>query len=310
MKTKKINRIAVLFVVFLALVIIGTSIAIYNTPSEVVGGTAGNYTINLTNGGNTLEDDGFLFYTIPNQKGIYRAEESNIKSAKKLTENGDGNLQVIDNTYFFTDGNSIVGCDWDGNRQKVLVKYAKKPLVVGSLIFYLDESGALKKYSMQNESSSVVIDKSKGVNEFFVYYKRIYYTDKDGNIRKAGFDGSDDSLFITAKAEKLSIDGQYVFYIENGYVYSAMLKQKELLKAKIVKAETYAVFGSMIAYCDNGEVKVGNINNIVKDNKKAKTVYKGEGFNISIDEDNFYFFNSENKLMRFTHEGKDIVELN
>lgn len=310
MENKNTNKIAIIFVAFLLIVAIGFSVAIYNTPSEVVGGTAGNFTINLTNGGNVLEDDGFLFYTLPGQKGLYRAEDTDIRNSKKLTENGDGFLQVIDNTYFFTDGDKIIGCDWDGNRQKVLVDYAKRPLVVGSLIFYLDKDGALQKYSMQNENSTVVIDKTKGVKEFLVYYKRIYYIDKSGNIRKTNFDNSDDKLFISAKAEKLSIDGQYIFYIENGYVYSAMLKDKELLKAKIVKADNYAVYGSLITYNSDNEVKYGNINNIIKDEKSAKTIYKGNGIGISIDEDYFYFFNSENKLMRFTHEGKDIVELN
>lgn len=310
MNVKKTNLIAGIFILFLAVVIIGTSVAIYNTPSEVVAGTAGNYTINLTNGGKILEDEGFLLYSLPNKKGIYRAKTDNTAEKKKITDIGDGFLQVIDNTYFFVDSNRLVGCDWNGERQKVIVDYAEKPLVVGSLIFYLDEKGNLKKYSIQNDTTSTVIDSAKNkVQEFVVYYKRIYYTDDSGNIRKTSFDGSNDELFITANASKLSIDGQYIFYIDNGFVHSAMLKDNEILKAKIVKADEYAVFGSTMVYTADSKVMFADINELISNEKKTKVIYDGKAGSISIDKDSFYFFTDKGELKRISHEGKNLKTL-
>ena len=306
MSNKKVNLLAATLVVFVAVVIIALTIGIYSTPTEVVSSTAGNYTANLNNGGYVLEDEGFLFYSYPNQKGIYRVETEKKQGSVKIAQKGDGFLQVLGSGYYYTDNNTLYRITLEGKKEQVVREYASRPLIVGSLVFYLDEQGNLKKHSMQNKTESIVINaKQKGkIKEFVVYYKKIYYIDESGCIRKISFDGKKDELFITAKAKKLSLDGQYLFYIENGKLISAMLKDKEIIKAEITQVDEYAIFGSYIVYTQNDKTYHADVNKILSYEKyKPKVVEKEKVKGISIDENNFYYF-ANNQLTQLSHDGK------
>lgn len=308
MNSKKTNLIVISFVLFIALVIVATSAAIYSTPTEVVAGTAGNYSANLCNGGYIIEDEGFLFFTYPDRPGIYRTETDKPKEIKNISEKGDGFLQVLGSGYYYTDNNTLYRCDWEGKRVQEVKKYAKRPLVVGSLLFYIDEQGRLIKYSMQNKTTSVVISDRK-VKEYAVYYKKVYYIDETGNIRKTSFSGENDEVFIKAKAEKLSIDGQYIFYIENGKLTSAMLKDNQILKSQITEVTEYAIYGSYVVFTDGEKTYYADINKILSDKKYTpKTISNTVSSGISIDDNNFYFF-TNGVLNRISHDGKDKVEI-
>lgn len=308
MNSKKTNLIIISFVAFIALVIVASCVAIYSTPTEVVSGTAGNYSANLCNGGYVIEDEGFLFFTYPDKPGIYRTETDKVNKIEKISEKGNGFLQVLGRGYYFTDNNIFYRCDWAGEKVQKVKDYAKKPLVVGSLLFYIDEQGRLIKYSMQNDTTAVVIS-GKKVKEYAVYYKKIYYIDETGNIRKVSFNGDNDEVFISANAEKISIDGQYIFYIENGKLTSAMLKDNQVLKATITNADEYAVFGSYAVFTDGKKTYYADVNNILSDKKyKPKVISNSSSSGISIDEDNFYFF-SNGVLNRISHDGKDKIEI-
>ena len=308
MSSKRINLIVISFVSFIILVIIATSAAIYSTPTEVVSGTAGNYSANLCNGGYVIEDEGFLFFTYPDKSGIYRAETDKSEKAEKISEKGEGFLQVLGSGYYFTDNNKFYRCDWAGERMQTVKDYAEKPLVVGSLLFYIDEQGRLIKYSMQNDTTTVVISDKK-VKEYAVYYKKIYYIDESGNIKKVSFNGDNDELFISAKAEKLSIDGQYIFYIENGKLTSAMLKDDQILKAQITSVTEYAIYGSYAVYTDGDKTYYADVNKILSDKKYSpKVISTSASSGISIDEEHFYYF-SNGVLNRITHDGKNKIEI-
>lgn len=308
MKKNKTNLIAIVFIGFIILVIIAVSVVIYSTPTEVVSGTAGNYTANLANGGHILEDEGFLLYSYPDKKGIYRTETDNPKESVKISDKGDGNLQVLGSGYYFTEDNTLYRCDIDGEREQVVREYAEKPLIVGSLVFYIDENGNLMKHSMQNKTESVVIS-GKEVKDFVVYYKKIYFIDSKGDIRKISFNGENDEVFITANAQKLSIDGQYIFYIENGKLTSAMLKGNEILKAEITDVTEYAIFGSYTVFTDGKKTYYADVNKILSEDGYEPTVIaETPASGISIDENNFYFYTDEG-LKRISHEGKDITDI-
>ena len=167
------------FLAFCLVVIIALSAVIYSTPTEVVSGTAGNFSANLCNGGYVVEDEGFLFFSYPNKKGIYRTETDDVTKVTKISEKGEGFLQVLGNTYYYIDENTIYQCDREGERVKELKSNVKNPLVVGSLLFYIDENENLIKYSLQNDTSVTVV-REKDVKEYAVYYKRIYYIEKFG----------------------------------------------------------------------------------------------------------------------------------
>ena len=315
MNNKKVNIAASALIGFIALVIIVTSVMIYNTPTEVVAGTAGNYSINLTNGGNVLEDEGFLFYTIPGEKGVYRMEIGNLKSVKKISEIGDGNLQVLGSGYYFTDDDTLYRMDWDGNKRQIILKNVKNPKVVGSLVFYQKSNScsSIYKYSMKNDNDFLAVPDISGFGktyqEFMVYYKKLY-TIEWNRICSYSFDGNNQKLFLEADAEKLSVDGQYFFYIEKGMLKSAMLKDKQIIKTDIVKAENYAIFGSYIVYSDKTGTFHAEINSMLsKKNYKPKKLSEKSAKSISIDENNFYFF-IDKTLHKISHDGKNLITLN
>lgn len=315
MSNKKTNFAAGALIGFVVLVIIITSVMIYRTPTEVVSGTAGNYSINITNGGNVLEDEGFLFYIIPGEKGVYRMETDNLKSVKKISEIGDGNLQVLGSGYYFTDDDTLYRMDWDGNKRQVVRENIKNPKVVGSLVFYqyANRGSSIYKYSMKNDtefdSVADLTNFGRRIQEFMIYYKKVYTVEPEG-IYSYSFDGSNQKLFLEADAEKLSVDGQYFFYIEKGMLKSAMQKDKQIIKTDIVRAESYAIFGSYIVYSDNKATYYAEINSMLSEkNYKPKKIATSPAKGISIDENNFYFF-IDKTLNRISHDGKNLITLN
>ena len=309
LQAKRVKVIAAAFSAFVAFFAIALCLIINSTPDEVVSGTAGNYTINIANGGYLVEDEGFLFFSKPNEKGIWRTETDKNNGAKKISNKGDGFLQNLKNTYYYNDDNKLISCDWDAKNQKTILNYAKKPLAVGSLIFYIDKNNNLCKYSTLTNKNATIL-KDKEVKEFLVYYRRIYYVDGKGDICKVGFDGNNNEVFIKAKnaASRLSIDGQYIFYLDGESLYSVMLSGKQLIKANIVKTSEYAIFGEYLVYKNENGIYHCNINKLIKKEKgyKAKELAKGEFNAISIDDDYFYYFDNNDNLFRIKHNGKNI----
>lgn len=307
LQAKNTKVIAAVFSAFIAVFVIALCLIINSTPDEVVSGTAGNYAINIANGGYLVEDEGFLFFTKPNEKGIWRTETQKNNGAEKIDEKGDSFLQNVKDTYYYNDNNKLISCDWNGKGEKVLLNYAKKPLIVGSLIFYIDKNKNLCKYSTLTKKNSLVL-KGKNIKEFLVYYRRIYYVDGKGNICKVAFDGKKNETFIKANksASKLSIDGQYIFYLDGESLYSVMLSGKQLIKANIVSAKEYAVFGEYLVYSNEKGIYHCNINKLIKKEKgySARLLQKGKAKAISIDDEHFYFFDNENNLIRINHNGK------
>lgn len=309
--SKKVAVLAAVLIAFIVLSSVAVCVVIYQTPAEVVSNTAGNYTVNLANGGYTVEDSGYLFFTKPDEKGIYRVKTENIENAEKISDSGDGFLQNIKNSYYYVNDNKLCVCDWNGEREVVLLEYAEKPMVVGSLIFYLNEEKQLCKYSLQNETTKVILNSEKA-DEFLIYSRKIYYTDEN-SIRKIGFNGNDDELFIKTenKVSKLSLDGQYIFYLDGKKLYSAMLSDNKILKAEIINTDEYAIFGEYIIYKDKNKVYQSDINKLLNNDKdnKPKEIFNGEAKAFSIDENYFYFFDSENNLYRTDHEGKKTTRI-
>ena len=316
MNEKKVNLVAIIFALFLVVVIALTSVAIYKTPTEVVAGTAGNYSINLTNGGHILEDDGFLFYTIPGQKGVYRVEKGKPETNKKISDIGDGNLQIVGSGYYFTDDDTLYRIDWDGNKRQVVLKNATAPKVVGSLVFYQKSNtgSTIYKYSMKNDNEFDVVsdlsDFGRRIQEYLVYYRKVYSVEPEGIYKTSITDYSNRELFIKADAKRLSIDGQYLFFVENGTLKSVVLKDKQIVKTDLMKLKAYAVYGNTCVYCDGKKTYFADINKfLTQDGYKPKVLADAPAKGISIDDENFYFFN-KGKLKKVTHEGKNLTEIN
>lgn len=310
--SKRVMTLSLILIVFICIFVAVVSAVIYSTPAEIVSNTAGNYTVNLANGGYSVEDGGYLFFSKPGEKGIYRSETQNVGKTVKISDSGDGFLQNIKNSYYYVDDNRLCVCDWDGNRETVLIDYAKKPMVVGSLIFYLNENNELCKYSLQNEEVKIIVG-DKPVEEFLIYSRKIYYIADNSDIRKIGFNGNDDELFVKTenKVSKMSLDGKNIFYIDGEKLYSAMLLDNKIVKTEIINTEEYAIFGNYIIYKNKNKVYHCDINKLVSKDSKAspKEIYTGEAKGFSIDENYFYYFDSDNNLFRIDHEGNKTVRI-
>ncbi len=305
--SKKVNLIAISFVLVLVLVAGILLAGILTSKSEVVSGTAGNFPINLANGGYVVEDGGYVFYTKPGEKGLYRIEREKPQTAEKINKTADGFLQTVSGSYYYMCDDILYECDWGGQNEKKVITSVHKPLVVGSLIFYMDEQGNVCKYSTQNKTTSIVISKNMGVKEFVVYYKRLYYTDRLGNIRKISFTGKGDELFIKTNASNLSISGKYFYYIADGKVCLSISDGEKIRSNKIVSAKEYAILDSHILYTDGKNAYFSHINDLVN-GKKPKLIHEGVPQGISIDEECFYFF-SDNSLYKLDSNGQKKVKM-
>lgn len=146
-----------------------------------------------------------------------------------------------------------------------------------------------------------------GVKEFVVYYKRLYYTDRLGNIRKVSFTGKGDELFIKTNASRLSISGKYFYYIANGKVCLSISDGEKIRSNKIVSAKEYAILDSHILYTDGKNTYFSHINDLIN-GKKPKLIHKGEVQGISIDEECFYFF-YDNSLYKLDSAGQKKVKM-
>ena len=306
--SKKVNLIAISFVLTLVLVAGILLAGILNSKSEVVSGTAGNFPINLANGGYVVENGGYVFYTIPGEKGLYRVEREKPQTAKKINETADAFLQTVSGSYYYVCDDILYECDWAGKNEKKVMTSVKNPLVVGSLIFYMDEQGNVCKYSTQNKTTSIVISKNMGVKEFVVYYKKLFYTDKLGNIRKISFTGKGDELFVKTNASRLSISGKYFYYITDGKVCLSISDGEKIRSNEIVKAKEYAVLDSNILYTDGKNTYFSHINDLIN-GKEPKLISKGKAQGISIDEECFYFF-TDNSFYKLDSNGEKKVKMN
>ena len=306
--SKKVNLIAISFVLVLVLIAGILLAGVLSSKSEVVSGTAGNFPINLANGGYVVEDGGYVFYTIPGEKGLYRVEREKPQTAEKINENADAFLQTVSGSYYYLCDDILYECDWGGQNEKKVITSVRKPLVVGSLIFYMDKQGNVCKYSTQNKTTSIVIGKNMGVQEFVVYYKKLFYTDKLGNIRRISFTGKGDELFIKTKASRLSISGKYFYYIADGKVCLSISDGEKIRSNEIVSAKEYAVLDSHILYTDGKNTYFSHINDLVND-KKPKLILKGAALGISIDEECFYMFDSGD-FYKLDSNGEKKVKMN
>ena len=167
---------------------------------------------------------------------------------------------------------------------------------------------------MKNDNEFMVAPDISGIGEkyqeFMVYYKKVYVI-QWGGIYKRGMTSYGSELFVkTEDAEKMSIDGQYMFFIEDGILKSVMMKDKQVLKTDLMKAKTYAVYGNACVYSDGKKTYFADINKfLTQDGYKPKVLANAPAKGISIDDENFYFFN-KGKLKKVTHEGKNLTEIN
>ena len=306
MESKNGKIIAAVFAVFVAVCIIFTSVVIYNTPVEITAVTAGNYSANLMNGGNVLGSGAYLFYTVPDEEGVYRIVGKDGTDKVKVADSGDGYLQVVGNTVYYCDDNKLMAMDWGGENKKTVLEYAVKPLVVGGSIYYQDQDGELCRYSFQKEQSTKLNVKPSG--QFAFLSGRIYYIGEGGKVFSCDADGENQKIFVDMKAQKFALDGKFLFFINDGWLYCTMGGTADNC-LKITKATDFSIYGGNVMYNYNGKLYYGILSalaDVINDNGnedyKPDELEQYEAVTFGAAENIFYYFDAEGALHRFDVE--------
>lgn len=280
---------------------------ILTSPLEIVKKTAGNFMGNIMNGGRVLEDEKFLFY-VDDSGRLYRAETNHTDQKPVLiAENCEGYLQVLSDEYYFLQNGNLVCCDYEGKNLRTVLENVKKPMVVGSMIYYLNDSGEIVKYSARYDSLTNLKIKPKG--EFAIYYSRVYYIGDDSLIHSCAGDGSDDRIFFEEKAEKFVIDNKFLFYTYGGYVYSAVNTGEGMESTKITSADSfYTIVGDgKILYTNKDGVFFADLNDMTKQGEKYKPKKMSDNTKTFAygDDQYFYWFEKDGGVGRIDKEGKN-----
>lgn len=278
---------------------------ILSSPVELIRNSAGNFICNIMNGGDLLEDQGYLFYNIDGE--LYRSESDHPDEKRvKIADNCEGYLQVIDKTYYFQQNGNLVSCNYEGKNVKTILEKVSQPQVVGSVVYYINDSGELYKYSMRYDRVTPLGLKPTG--KIAVYYNRIYYTCKDG-ICSVSTDGSDKKTLINEPADDFVIDGKYVFYSKGGAVYSAIKGDDgEFKSTKMTDGGGFFVNlnASMIAYSSKDGAFLADMNSLTKDEKYNPTKL-GDSGTVYGDENYFYLLQSGKTLERYEKDGSNHI---
>ena len=300
--------LAISFVLFIAVISAYTCGIILNSPVEITSATAGNFVCNIMNGGNVLEDEGYLFFANPTDRTLFRAESDHTEVAPvKIADNCDGYLQVVGNTYYYLSGKSFVSCDYNGKNQKTVLENVNQPQICGNTIFYINNEGSLCKYSSKYNKSTDLKVKPEG--KYIIYYNKLYFPYKNG-IYTVLTDGSEFTQFFDKPASMFTIDDKHLFYLSDKTVYSAKLTDSGMKSTSFTdNTEGYAVIigsGTMIT-SSNGEIYFTDLNKSSEsENYKPKQFGKCDYNGVFCDENYFYWF-SDNKLIRIDSNGTNKI---
>lgn len=275
---------------------------ILSSPVELVRNSAGNFMSNIMNGGNLLEDEGYLLYNINGE--LYRSESDHPgENRVKIADNCEGYLQVIDKTYYFLQSGNLVSSNYEGKNVKTILENISQPQVVGSVVYYINNGGELCKYSMRYDRVAPLGLKPAG--KIAVYYNRVYYTAKDG-IYSVSTDGSDEKMLINEQADDFVIDGKYVFYSKDGAVYSAIKGDDgEFKSTKMTSGGGFFVNlnAAMIAYSKSDGAYLADMNLLTKDEKYEPRKLGDTG--VIYGDENYFYLLQNDTLERYESDGSN-----
>lgn len=274
------------------------------SPVELVRNSAGNFMCNLMNGGNLLEDEGYLLYNSDGE--LYRSESDHPDVKRvKIADNCEGYLQVIDKTYYFLQNGNLVSCNFEGNNKTTILENISQPNVVGSVVYYINSSGELCKYSMRYDKVTPLNIKPTG--KIAVYYNRIYYTGDEG-VCSVAADGGNKKTLIAEPADDFVIDGKYVFYSKNGAIYSAIKGEDgEFKSTKVTDGGEYFVNlgAAAIAYKGEDGTYLADLNQLTRDDDYKPIKLSDTPVAVYGDENYFYVLQSGKDLERFEKDGSN-----
>ena len=297
MKMQKKSIAAIVLVVFCAAVILLTSIKILTIPTDASSLASGNYSGALINGGAVLDDEGLLFYSTGD--GVYRTTPSGGKG-EKISETGGEYIQAFGAEYCYLDGDDLIVCNFLGENKRTVLTNVRQPHVVGGIVYFLDSEDRIMRYSVRYDKYYEVVDTDNPDCRFDVYFNRVYYTAKAGTLHTVRSNGKDDTVMVDGdNITRFMITGQYVFYLDDGYVCSAQrLSDSEKMHIiPIVEADTFTIIDERIVYCVDNKVYYGELNSLANQVEDYKPYLLTENYSeVMCGEDCFFFFDKEGTL--------------
>ena len=297
MKMQKKNIAAIVLVVFCAAVILLTSIKILTIPTDASSLASGNYSGALINGGTVLDDEGLLFYSTGN--GVYRTTPSGGKG-EKISETGGKYLQAFGAEYCYLDGDDLIACNFLGENKRTVLSNVRQPHIVGGIVYFLDSENRIMRYSVRYDKYYEVVNTDNPDCRFDVYFNRVYYTAKDGTLHTVRSNGKEDTVMVDGyNITRFMITGQYVFYLDDGYVCSAqrLSDSDKMHIIPIVEADNFTVMDERIVYCVDNKVYYGELNSLANEVKDYEPYLLTEDFSeVMCGEDCFFFFDKDGVL--------------
>lgn len=288
---KKGSFFGVLFVLVLALILGVSGYMIFKSPARLSATTGGNYTANLMNGGYTLDDGDYIYYSVPEKDGIWCVKADGSEN-ELISETGDGFLQTDSGYYYFTDGDKLVASASFGQNASTVLEYARNPYIVGDRIYYIDENGYICKYLKWNGEKRELGIKTGG--QMIVYSARIYYIGEDGFIHKCALDGEDDKVVFRNKTDMFSIDGQLMYALSNGEIHMISMSGDNSDTEVLCKADMFTVNSGWVMYNAGGKCLLGELTKMVTDAEYTpEVILENEADALQIGDSSFYVYNGD-----------------
>ncbi|OJU09226.1 MAG: hypothetical protein BGN88_04210 [Clostridiales bacterium 43-6] len=296
---KSEKTIVISFVGFVLCLLVAIGFILSATKSDVSAITAGNYSVNLMEQGEILEDNGYILYAKPGKKGIVKRLSVNGDDQAVLSEQGNGFLQVVNNRYYFTEGVRLVSVNKNGTDRKIILDYAKFPLIKGGFVFYLDKENSLCKAKVAGGKTYRMDVKTDKV--FAIYNYFVYYIGQDSRLYRLRIDNLQvTDMQINMEIDKFMMDGTHIFYLSKGAVYSQGGNVGDP-PAKLAVTDRFVVLNNHILY--NGAD--GIYHKDLDKTEDSKKVNDQKATCFGTDGKLIYFFDDKEILYRVNAEGKE-----
>ena len=179
-------------------------------------------------------------------------------------------------------------------------KTALEEYPVGGIVYFLDSENRIMRYSVRYDKYYEVVNTDNPDCRFDVYFNRVYYTAKDGTLHTVRSNGKEDTVMVDGdNITRFMITGQYVFYLDDGYVCSAqrLSDSDKMHIIPIVEADNFTVMDERIVYCVDNKVYYGELNSLANEVKDYEPYLLTENFSeVMCGEDCFFFFDKDGVL--------------
>ena len=243
------TRMAIMFVLCIALVIIISLGAIVLLP----------YDKNAVYTANTPTNTAFGGWLAFDKTATYVAGESGLVEVSRpdlrISETGMQSYMALngDQLFYIRDG-GLWAVSLILRAERQLVEDAQSFQLMGNWVFYADRTGALHK--MRQDGSRQTALQVTVAGQWFPVGGSIYYVGGDRKIWSCLSDGTGKKMVLDTQVDTFSIEGSLLLYLAGGQLYSRLMN---VVDGEVVlqgTASQYAVLGNDIALINEHGLQV------------------------------------------------------